>query len=77
MGHLPTVRCNGLVASSRCDPFTDVRQSRMERGMRDSARDYVCHLSTVSAHLELPDPVREQMLGLVLTVLPEQVAGGR
>jgi len=39
-----------------------------------SARDYVGHLSTISAYLELPDPVREGVLSRVLDVLPERVA---
>ncbi len=58
---------------SQSDRFTDVRQSSIERRMTASARDYVGHLSTVSAYLELPDPVREHVLGRILTVLPERM----
>ncbi len=58
---------------TRCDQFTDVRQSTIERRYTASARDYVGHLSTVSAYLELPYPVRERVLGRILTVLPERV----
>ncbi|MBO0844755.1 MAG: class I SAM-dependent methyltransferase [Nocardioides sp.] len=53
--------------------FTDVRQSTIERRATIPARDYVGHLSTVSAYLELSGDVREQVLGLILEVLPERV----
>ena len=56
------------------DTFTDVRQSTIERRITMSARDYVGHLSTVSAYLELPVPVREQAFGRILAALPERVA---
>lgn len=59
---------------AQSDRFTDVRQSTIERRMTVSARDYIGHLSTVSAYLQLPDPLREQALSRILTVLPEQVA---
>ncbi len=55
------------------DRFTDVRQSSIERRMTTSARDYVGHLSTISAYLELPEPVREHVLDRILHVLPERV----
>jgi hypothetical protein len=42
--------------------------------MTVSARDYVGHLSTISAYLELPDPVRQHVLDEILPVLPEPVA---
>ena len=54
--------------------FADVRQSSIERRLTMSAHDYVGHLSTISAYLELPDPVREGVLSRVLDVLPERVA---
>jgi SAM-dependent methyltransferase len=60
-----------LVLSYR---FTDVRQSTIERRMTASADDYLGHLSTVSAYLELPGPVRERTLGAIAAVLPERVA---
>jgi len=53
--------------------FIDVRQSNIERRIAMSARDYVGHLSTVSAYLALPDPVRAVVLDRILRVLPEQV----
>jgi SAM-dependent methyltransferase len=58
---------------SESDDFTDVRQRIISRRPTISARDYLGHLSTISAYLELPDPVREQVLGRILDVLPERV----
>lgn len=58
---------------TRSDLFADVRQSMIERRPTMSARDYVGHLATVSAYLELPAGVREDMLARILDVLPEQV----
>ena len=55
------------------DRFIDVRQSTIERRTTMSARDYVCHLSTISAYLELPVSVREHVLDRILGVLPERV----
>lgn len=60
-----------LLADSR---FTGVRQSTIERRTELSAVDFVGHLSTISAYLELPDPVRQQAFEAVLAVLPERVA---
>jgi hypothetical protein len=59
---------------AQSDTFTDVRQSTIERRITMSARDDVGHLSTVSAYLELPAPVREHVFGRILAVLPERVA---
>ncbi len=56
------------------DRFTDVRQSCIERRGVIAAYDFVGHLSTVSAYLELPDRVREHVLARILEVLPETVA---
>lgn len=53
--------------------FTDVRQSTIERRMTMSARDYVGHLSTISAYLELPVSVREHVFERILGVLPGRV----
>ncbi|SNT62269.1 Methyltransferase domain-containing protein [Asanoa hainanensis] len=53
--------------------FTDVRQSVVERRLSVGARDYVGYLSTVSAYLELPVAVREQVLAAILRVLPATV----
>ena len=58
---------------TRSGLFADVRQSTIERRPTMSARDYVAHLATVSAYLELPADVREDMLARILDVLPEQV----
>jgi SAM-dependent methyltransferase len=55
------------------DRFTDVRQSSIERHVTLAARDYVGHLSTISAYLELSDPVRKNVLERILTVLPNRV----
>lgn len=38
-----------------------------------SARDYVGHLSTISAYLELPTADREQVFSRIMQVLPETV----
>ncbi|WP_411284836.1 class I SAM-dependent methyltransferase [Lapillicoccus sp.] len=53
--------------------FIDVRQSTIERRTTMSARDYMCHLSTISAYLELPVSVREHVFDRILGVLPERV----
>jgi hypothetical protein len=39
-----------------------------------SARDYMGHLSTISAFLELPVSVREHVFDRILRVLPERVS---
>lgn len=59
-----------LVASRE---FVDVRQSVIERRTTMSAEHYIGHLSTVSAYLQLPQPVRRQALAEILAVLPSQV----
>ena len=38
-----------------------------------AADDYVGHLSTVSAYLQLPEPVRREALDAILEVLPARV----
>jgi hypothetical protein len=58
---------------TRSDLFTDVRQRTIGRRLTMSAGDYVGHLSTVSAYLELPEPVRDEALGRIRDVLPEDV----
>ncbi|MGI8880295.1 MAG: class I SAM-dependent methyltransferase [Jatrophihabitans sp.] len=57
----------------RSDRFIDVRQSTIERRTTMSAHDYVGHLSTVSAYLELPASVQAQLFDRILEVLPERV----
>jgi SAM-dependent methyltransferase len=57
----------------RSEEFTDVRESAIERRFTLDARDYVGHLSTVSAYLELPTAQREQVYDRILRVLPAEV----
>lgn len=57
----------------RSEWFTDVQQSVIERRLTMRAREYVGHLSTVSAYLVLPALEREQALGQIMRVLPETV----
>jgi SAM-dependent methyltransferase len=53
--------------------FADVRQYVIERRLTMSARDYVGHLSTISAYLELPASEQEQVYRRIMRVLPETV----
>ena len=53
--------------------FGDVRQVVIERRWTMSAGDYVGLLSTISAYLELPASVQEQVYDRILQVLPETV----
>lgn len=57
----------------RSGSFTDVRQSVIERRWTMTARDFVGHLSTVSAYLQLPGPVQEQLYGQIMRALPGTV----
>lgn len=57
----------------RSDLFDDVRQLVIERRVRLPADDYVGHLSTISAYLELAEPDRAEALRRIGAVLPEQV----
>jgi SAM-dependent methyltransferase len=57
----------------RSEWFADVQQIVIGRRLTMSARDYVGHLSTVSAYLELPTPEREQVYRRIMQVLPEMV----
>jgi hypothetical protein len=59
---------------TRDDLFVDVRQSTIERRTTMSASDYVGHLSTVSAYLELPVPSREHVFREIFRVLPARVS---
>jgi hypothetical protein len=45
----------------------------IERRLTMTARDYVGHLSTISAYLELPALQQEQVYGRILKVLPNAV----
>jgi SAM-dependent methyltransferase len=51
----------------------DVQQSVIERRLTMSASDFIGHLSTVSAYLELPASEREQGYRQIAQVLPETV----
>ncbi|MGW4034407.1 class I SAM-dependent methyltransferase [Streptomyces sp. NPDC004838] len=53
--------------------FTDVRQVVVRRRLTMSPRDYVGHLSTVSAYLVLPPSEREQVFSRIRQALPEKV----
>jgi SAM-dependent methyltransferase len=58
---------------SRSDQFTDIREITIDRRVEMSARDYIGHLSTISAYLQLPSSDREQVLDQILNVLPTRV----
>ena len=53
--------------------FADVQQALVKRRLTMSAGDYVGHLSTVSAYLQLETSQLEQVLSEIMRVLPEQV----
>ena len=53
--------------------FTDVQEAVIDRRLMVSARDFVGHLSTVSAYLELPASAQEQVYSRIMQVLPQQV----
>jgi SAM-dependent methyltransferase len=57
----------------RSEWFTDVRQYVIGRHLMMSARDWVGHLSTISAYLELPALERERAYSQITRVLPETV----
>jgi len=57
----------------RSEWFADVQQLVIERRLTMSARDYVGHLSTISAYLELPTTEQEQVYSRITQVLPETV----
>jgi SAM-dependent methyltransferase len=54
--------------------FADVQQSVIERRLTMSASDYVGHLSTISAYLQLPAPEQAQVYARIRQALPETVA---
>ncbi|WP_433825863.1 class I SAM-dependent methyltransferase [Actinoplanes sp. CA-015351] len=53
--------------------FTDVQQHVIERRLTMTARDYVSHLSTVSAYLGLPVEQQEEVYRRIEQVLPPTV----
>jgi hypothetical protein len=56
-----------------CELFTDVRQSVIERRLTLTADDYVGHLTTVSAYLQLPASDQRNVFRAIRRVVPEQV----
>jgi SAM-dependent methyltransferase len=58
---------------TRSDHFEDIRQITMERRLAMSGHDYVGHLSTISAYLQLPATVRETVFTRILDALPSRV----
>ena len=57
----------------RSEWFADVQQTVIERRLAMSASDYIGHLSTISAYLELPASAQEQVYSRIRQVLPERV----
>jgi SAM-dependent methyltransferase len=53
--------------------FTDVRQEVVPRSITVAAGEYAGYLSTVSAYLQVPVRIREQVLRAIVKVLPPQV----
>lgn len=54
--------------------FTDVQQTVIKRPLTMPADDYVGHLSTVSAYLELPPSEQGEVYRRIMHVLPDTVA---
>jgi hypothetical protein len=57
----------------RSEWFADVQQFVIERRLTMSAHNYVGHLSTISAYLELPASEQEQVYSQIVQVLPATV----
>jgi SAM-dependent methyltransferase len=57
----------------RSEWFTDVRQRVIEQRLTMTADEYIGHLSTISAYLELPATVQAQVYDRIRNVLPETV----
>jgi len=57
----------------RSEWFADVQQSVIKRRLTMSAGDYIGHLSTISAYLELPTSEQEQVYSRIMQVLPDRV----
>ncbi|MFD1366024.1 class I SAM-dependent methyltransferase [Actinoplanes sichuanensis] len=53
--------------------FTDVRQHVLPRRSTMTAADFVGHLSTISAYLELPPPTRAEVFRRIENTLPATV----
>ena len=56
-----------------CATFADVRQVVLPRTLEEPADEYVGHLSTISAYLQLPEQVRAGVLAEIAAVLPPRV----
>ncbi len=57
----------------RSEWFADVQQFVIERRLTMTARDYVGHLSTISAYLELPTSDQDQVYSQIMQVLPATI----
>jgi SAM-dependent methyltransferase len=57
----------------RCELFGDVEQHVIERRFPLTRRDFVGHLSTISAYLQLLPGQREQVFDRILDALPDTV----
>jgi SAM-dependent methyltransferase len=57
----------------RSEWFTDVQQTVIQRSLTMTARDYIGHLSTISAYLELPTAQQQQVYSQIRQALPETV----
>lgn len=57
----------------RSDLFNDVRQIWIDREWLLSAEDYIGHLSTISAYLQLSEPDRNTAFTQIREVIPDQV----
>ncbi|MGW6269193.1 class I SAM-dependent methyltransferase [Streptomyces sp. NPDC055060] len=57
----------------RSEWFTGVQQSVIERRVTMSARDYLGHISTISAYRVLPTAQRERAFSGIMQVLPDSV----
>lgn len=58
---------------ARSELFCDVRQVAVERPLTVTAVEYLGHLSTISAYLQLPEAVRGRAFEAIAQVLPETV----
>lgn len=57
----------------RSEWFVDVQQAVIERRLTMSADDYVGHLATISAYLELPAAQQGRVFSRIRRVLPKQL----
>lgn len=57
----------------RSEWFTDVQQFVIERRLTMTAREYIGHLSTISAYLELPAAAQQQVYSQIMRALPATV----